>query len=76
MWSEDEIRCLHYIYADKPWQSRITPSRSDKGFDVMDRWWWDRFDALAERMKMDDPEGWALVLSTVDIHKKCGQFRQ
>ncbi|KAF8179651.1 nucleotide-diphospho-sugar transferase [Pholiota molesta] len=71
MWSEDEVRCLHYIYADKPWQSRITPSRSDKGFDVMDRWWWDRFDALAERMKMDDPEGWALVLSTVDIHKKC-----
>lgn len=42
----------------------------------MDRWWWDRFDALAERMKKDDPEGWSLVLSTVDTHKKCRQFRQ
>lgn len=70
LWSEGAIHCLHYIYADKPWQSRTTPSRSDAGFDIMDRWWWDRFDVLGKIMKKDDPEGWRLVLSTVDTHRK------
>lgn len=66
LWRNSEIRCLHYIFADKPWQARITPPGSDKGFDVMNRWWWERFDALGETMKRNDPEGWRLVLSTVD----------
>lgn len=65
MWKESEIRCLHYIFADKPWQSRVTPPGSEKGFDVMDSWWWDRFDRLGEIMSKDDPEGWKLVQSTV-----------
>jgi lipopolysaccharide biosynthesis glycosyltransferase len=66
LWRINEIRCLHYIFADKPWNSRIAPSGSEKGFDVMNRWWWERFDALDETMRRNDPEGWKLVLSTVD----------
>jgi Glycosyl transferase family 8 len=66
LWQENEIRCLHYIFADKPWHARITPPGSDKGFDVMNRWWWEHFDNLGEIMKGNDPEGWKLVLSTVD----------
>ncbi|KDR85114.1 hypothetical protein GALMADRAFT_233742 [Galerina marginata CBS 339.88] len=66
MWSESEIRCLHYIFADKPWQSRATPPGSDEGFDVMNGWWWERFDSLGAIMAASDPEGWKLVLSTVD----------
>lgn len=66
LWRENEIRCLHYIFADKPWHTRITPSGCDKGFDVMNRWWWERFDDLGDIMKRNDPEGWRLVLSTVD----------
>jgi lipopolysaccharide biosynthesis glycosyltransferase len=67
LWSINEIRCLHYILPDKPWHSRITPPESDKGFDVMNKWWWERFDSLDESMRRNDPEGWKLVLSTVDF---------
>ncbi|CAA7266558.1 unnamed protein product [Cyclocybe aegerita] len=66
IWSEGEIRCLHYIFADKPWQSRITPPASEEGFDVMDRWWWERFDELGNIMSRSDPRGWELVVATVD----------
>ncbi|KAJ3510542.1 hypothetical protein NLJ89_g4619 [Agrocybe chaxingu] len=66
IWSEGEIRCLHYIFADKPWQSRITPPASEEGFDVMDRWWWERFDELGKVMSRSDPRGWELVAATVD----------
>jgi hypothetical protein len=66
MWSNHEIRCLHYIFADKPWQSRITAPGTEKGFDVMDKWWWDRFDEVGKTLEMTDPKGWEFVLSTVD----------
>lgn len=66
LWRNNEIRCLHYIFADKPWFSRITPPGSEKGFEVMNRWWWERFDVLGEAMRRNDPEGWKLVFSTVD----------
>ncbi|KAF8973912.1 nucleotide-diphospho-sugar transferase [Flammula alnicola] len=71
MWAEHEIRCLHYIFADKPWQSRITPDESEAGFDIMNRWWWERFDELGDLMTKRDPEGWKLVLSTVETKKLC-----
>lgn len=67
IWSEHEIRCLHYIFADKPWRSRKMPSTSEAGFDVMNRWWWERFDRLGETMSSNDPEGWKLVLSNVNV---------
>jgi len=66
LWSNDEIRCLHYIFAEKPWFSRVTPPGSGEGLVMMDKWWWERFDALGETMKESDPEGWKLVVSTVD----------
>jgi hypothetical protein len=66
MWSDEHIRCLHYIFADKPWQSRITSPGTEKGFDVMDKWWWDRFDELGKTLATADPKGWEFVLSTVN----------
>ncbi|PPR00645.1 hypothetical protein CVT24_000868 [Panaeolus cyanescens] len=66
LWKESEIRCLHYIFADKPWQSRKSQGNSEPAFAVMDRWWWDRFDALGQEMKLTDPDGWSFILSTVD----------
>lgn len=66
MWSDEEVRCLHYIFADKPWQSRRTPPGTEKGFEVMDKLWWDRFDALGEVVSVADPKGWNFVLSTVN----------
>jgi len=38
----------------------------EKGFDIMDRWWWDIFDKLGEIMSVTDPNGWKFILSTVD----------
>jgi hypothetical protein len=46
--------------------SRITPPGLEKGIDLMNMWWWDRFDALGETMRRNDFEGWRLVLSSVD----------
>jgi len=66
MWCNNEIRCLHYIFADKPWQSRITAQGTEMGFDIMNKWWWDRFDELGKTLAIADPEGWVYVLSTVD----------
>ena len=66
MWCNSEIRCLHYIFADKPWQSRITAPGTEKGFDIMDKWWWDRFDELGKTLAIADPNGWKFVSSTVD----------
>ena len=66
MWSDNEIRCLHYIFAVKPWHARITPQGIETGFDVMDKWWWDRFDELGGALAITDPKGWEYVLSVVD----------
>lgn len=66
IWADHEIRCLHYIFADKPWQSRTPPNGLDAGFDVMNQWWWERFDHLGEDMLKRDPEGWQFVVSCVD----------
>ncbi|KAF8078497.1 glycosyltransferase family 8 protein [Lyophyllum atratum] len=65
-WSDDEVRCLHYILPDKPWQSRITPSESEAQLGEMNRWWWGQFDKLGEEVQSADPQGWQLLLSNVD----------
>jgi len=64
-WRDDEVRCLHYILPDKPWQSRVPPKLQPE-LDVLNKWWWQRFDQLGDEMKAADPEGWSLVLASVD----------
>lgn len=70
LWADHEIRCLHYIFADKPWQSRITPEGSEPGFDVMNQWWWERFDGLGAVMAKKDPDGWQFLLSSLESEKR------
>ena len=65
-WSDDEVRCLHYILPDKPWQSRITPQGFQPDLDILNQWWWKQFDNLSNELKASDPEGWKLVISNVD----------
>ncbi|KAK2461820.1 hypothetical protein APHAL10511_006283 [Amanita phalloides] len=62
-WSDDEVRCVHYIFPDKPWQRRVT---SEELYRVLHNWWWEQFDELGNEMKIVDPEGWHFVLSTVN----------
>ncbi|OAX44738.1 nucleotide-diphospho-sugar transferase [Rhizopogon vinicolor AM-OR11-026] len=63
LWRDEEIRCLHYILADKPWHARV--SEDDTGeFAKSHRWWWDRLEQLGQEMK-EETEGWKLVLANV-----------
>ncbi|KAG5654789.1 hypothetical protein H0H81_003797 [Sphagnurus paluster] len=65
-WSDDEVRCVHYILPDKPWHSRVTPLELEAQLGETNRWWWAQFDKLAMEMQKLDPEGWNLLLTTVD----------
>jgi lipopolysaccharide biosynthesis glycosyltransferase len=57
LWRDEEVRCVHYILPEKPWQSR----KADKEYETVHGWWWDRFDRLGEEMQGADSKGWSLV---------------
>jgi hypothetical protein len=65
-WSDDEVRCVHYIFPDKPWQKRVMSVESEELYGTLHGWWWDQFNELGNDVKIIDPEGWHFVLSTVD----------
>lgn len=63
LWRDEEIKCLHYILADKPWQARV-PQDGKGEYDKCNQWWWDRFEKLATEMQ-ENNEDWELVLANV-----------
>ncbi|KAH7931120.1 glycosyltransferase family 8 protein [Leucogyrophana mollusca] len=65
LWRDEEIRCLHYILADKPWQARVGPEGTGGDYDKSHRWWWDKLEGLGHEMQKTDVEGWNLVLANV-----------
>lgn len=65
-WSDEEVRCVHYIFPEKPWQRRVDPQEVQQLYGLLHGWWWQHFDELGNEMRTTDPEGWDLVLSTVD----------
>lgn len=65
LWRDEEVRCLHYILAEKPWQKRIRQKGGGDEYEEVNRWWWERFDKLEEEMKITDKEGWTLVVANV-----------
>ncbi|KAH7909110.1 glycosyltransferase family 8 protein [Hygrophoropsis aurantiaca] len=64
IWRDDEIRCLHYILADKPWQARVGLDSSGD-YAKSHRWWWDKLEVLGDEMKQTDIDGWKLVLANI-----------
>lgn len=62
LWRDEEIRCLHYILTDKPWHQ---PPGTGGDYEDINRWWRDRYHAVATEMREADPEGFALVDSAV-----------
>ncbi|PCH33510.1 glycosyltransferase family 8 protein [Wolfiporia cocos MD-104 SS10] len=62
MWRDEEVRCLHYILADKPWS---TPPGTGGDYEGVNQWWWDRFEKLRAEMQPSDSTGWELVVSNV-----------
>jgi Glycosyl transferase family 8 len=61
LWRDEEIRCLHYILPDKPWDGRVPGGP----YEEVNGWWWDRFSKLKEEMQTADSVGWSLVFSNV-----------
>ncbi|EFI28638.1 glycosyl transferase [Coprinopsis cinerea okayama7 len=68
MWSDDEVRCVHYILADKPWQSRLMIH--DKAFARVNQWWWDSYDAAHKILKESDPAIADFIETYVDYDKE------
>jgi len=64
-WSDDEVRCVHYILAQKPWSARVPIRETEGEFDVVNRWWWEQFEKVGEQIRASDPEGWELVSANV-----------
>lgn len=65
LWRDEEVRCLHYILHDKPWQARVGQEGSSAEYEEVNMWWWDQLDALVEELGKSDPEGRRLVLDNV-----------
>lgn len=62
LWRDEEIRCLHYILAVKPWQTKVV----DEWEKEMHQWWWDRYHLLEGRLSQKgDEEALRLVRENV-----------
>ncbi|CAL1696127.1 unnamed protein product [Somion occarium] len=46
---DEEVRCLHYIFHEKPWS---TPPGSGGEYGEIDQWWWDRYEKLESRHQL------------------------
>ena len=66
LWDEEEIRCLHYILGDKPWQSRLMVG--DQVFGKMNQWWWDAWDEVVDELNGIDHKTAEFVSQFVDYN--------
>ncbi|KAG8219910.1 glycosyltransferase family 8 protein [Butyriboletus roseoflavus] len=64
LWRDEEIRCLHYILADKPWHARV-PKEGGGEYDKSHQWWWDRLELLGAEMQKNDGEDWKVIMANV-----------
>jgi len=46
LWRDEEVRCLHYILAVKPWQTKTVEEWEKEMYG----WWWDRYRLLEDRL--------------------------
>jgi len=65
IWRDEEVRCLHYILDDKPWQARISQVDNGGVYTEMNQWWWDEFEKLGEEMQTRNQRGWNIVVENV-----------
>jgi len=53
LWNDDDVQCLHYILADKPWCT--APAAEEEPYATFNNWWWDIFLTLKEEMHAQGP---------------------
>ena len=51
LWKDDEVKCVHYILAHKPWHTRPGPDTRDDMYDEVNRWWWTEYDKLEKKLR-------------------------
>ncbi|TFY83780.1 hypothetical protein EWM64_g240 [Hericium alpestre] len=65
LWRDEEIRCLHYILHDKPWQARVGEKGTGGEYEDVNRWWWEQLEGVVSDLEKSDPDGSKLVLANV-----------
>lgn len=63
LWRDEEIRCLHYILADKPWHAQV--SKGEGEYEKLHQWWWDRLELLGAEMQGGNGEDWKVIVANV-----------
>ena len=65
IWKNDDLKCVHYILADKPWTYRLEDT--DLKYYTVDKWWWDAYRDLQQDMTRSGTEtsrrAWSYVRS-------------
>lgn len=47
VWKDEEVRVVHYILSDKPWQERPPKEEKDNGsYELVKRWWWEIYESM------------------------------
>jgi len=64
LWRDEEIRCLHYILADKPWHARVSKEGGGE-YDKLHQLWWDRLELLGAEMQESNGEDWKVIVANV-----------
>ena len=63
---DDDLKCVHYILADKPWTYRLEDNTNPYYYTV-DKWWWDAYRDLERDMTRSGTEAsrraWTYVRS-------------
>ncbi|KAF7436373.1 hypothetical protein PC9H_003206 [Pleurotus ostreatus] len=65
LWSDDEVRCLHYILPEKPWHGRVGAPGTGGDYEEVNRWWWDRFAKVEDQLKSSGDEAGLRLLQSV-----------
>jgi lipopolysaccharide biosynthesis glycosyltransferase len=62
LWRDEEVKCLHYILHDKPWN---TPPGTAGEYEELNSWWWSRFDMVKTELQRESPQGLKYVLDNM-----------
>ena len=65
LWSDREVKCIHYILADKPWKSIPFSDEHPGDYDDLNQWWWNAFNDMGEQMRQSHPADWKYMSSHV-----------
>jgi len=67
LWRDEDVKCVHYILADKPWMMRPNEAEPTEGeYSEVNGWWWDRYFALRKELDKSGTEQQQHAFSYMD----------